>query len=474
MKYAFDVPTIFVNNYAFMREYGPPPPTTEVEVKGPAYMWDQVYLPQVQAHCESIRAAGSDTMTGQSLVATLEDAIISTAKVFRMTTVLIRAYLRPMSALIAFCEAEMGEAGAGIASRLLQGFDNATSAAGYGLSELTELAASSPEVVRALRAGEFERFESLEGAAEFLASLRQYLEAYGWRAESWARMHVPTWAEDPSVPLSLIARYLADPERSPSRGLERSALQRAEAVREAESLLPPGKLSEFRKLLDSSDVHVAVSEGRAMWQLLIVGSVRVPAVALGRKLMSSGVIGEPNDVFFLYLKELGEVATNPRSMQQEVEERKAELKRCEGLTPPGYLGVPPSMDRAPEDLRAVMRHLRGYGVTESPDERVINGMGASKGIVRGRARVLRGLNEAHRLQAGDILVCRTTAPPWTPLFAIAGAVVTDAGGILSHSAICAREFGIAAVVGTQIATARIEDGAFVIVDGEKGTVTLDA
>jgi pyruvate,water dikinase len=132
------------------------------------------------------------------------------------------------------------------------------------------------------------------------------------------------------------------------------------------------------------------------------------------------------------------------------------------------------MDSAPPDLRTVMRHLRGYGVVASADVSVINGMGASKGVVRGRARVLRGLDEAHRLADGDVLVCRSTAPPWTPLFSIAAAVVTDSGGILSHSAICAREYGIPAVVGTQVATSRIPDGAMVLVDGARGTVTIEA
>jgi pyruvate,water dikinase len=101
-------------------------------------------------------------------------------------------------------------------------------------------------------------------------------------------------------------------------------------------------------------------------------------------------------------------------------------------------------------------------------------MGASKGTVTGRARVIFGLDESHRLQPGDILVCRTTAPPWTSLFAMAGGVVTDAGGLLSHSAICAREFGIPAVVATQVGTARIPDGALITIDGEKGTVLIQS
>ena len=77
------------------------------------------------------------------------------------------------------------------------------------------------------------------------------------------------------------------------------------------------------------------------------------------------------------------------------------------------------------------------------------------------------------MEHGDILVCRTTAPPWTPLFAIAAGVVTDTGGVLSHSAICAREYAIPCVVATQIATRMIEDGAMIMVDGSSGVVRIE-
>ena len=95
-------------------------------------------------------------------------------------------------------------------------------------------------------------------------------------------------------------------------------------------------------------------------------------------------------------------------------------------------------------------------------------------MVRGVARVIKDLSDSVRLQKGEILVCATTAPPWTPLFAVAAGVVTDSGGILSHSAICAREYAIPCVVATQIGTAVIKDGATITVDGGKGTVEIES
>ena len=92
--------------------------------------------------------------------------------------------------------------------------------------------------------------------------------------------------------------------------------------------------------------------------------------------------------------------------------------------------------------------------------------------MQGTARVVRSLAEAAKLGEGDVLVTGTTSPPWTPLFATAGAIVTDTGGILSHCAVVAREYRIPAVVGTGAATQMIEDGQTIEVDGDSGTVRI--
>ena len=103
---------------------------------------------------------------------------------------------------------------------------------------------------------------------------------------------------------------------------------------------------------------------------------------------------------------------------------------------------------------------------------MLHGMRGSPGVARGTARVLRSLGEADRLEAGDVLVAETTAPPWTPLFGRAVAIVTDAGGILSHCAVVAREYEIPAVVGTKMGRSVIRDGQEIEVDGTNGTVRI--
>ena len=128
-----------------------------------------------------------------------------------------------------------------------------------------------------------------------------------------------------------------------------------------------------------------------------------------------------------------------------------------------------STKQPPDTIGAVP--LEGGTVKTPPDQSLIYGSAASRGVYTGRARVIHAADEGVRLQRGEVLVCETASPSWTPLFAIAGAVVTDGGSALGHAAITAREYGVPCVVATRVATRLIRDGTLVTVDGGAGTVT---
>ncbi len=125
-------------------------------------------------------------------------------------------------------------------------------------------------------------------------------------------------------------------------------------------------------------------------------------------------------------------------------------------------------------MEAALGKMFGMPVEPSTDPNVIPGIGASPGTVQGRARVVKNLSEASKVQPGDVLVCEMTMPAWTPLFSIASAVVADTGGVLSHCAIVSREYGMPCVVGTQIGTTALQDGMMLTVDGSQGIVRIDS
>lgn len=471
---AFGLDAAFSNGYAYMRDFSPPPPTPEVIEKGIG-IWDAEFVPRIAAFCQRIRSADYDSMPAEALADQLPALMTEAGQHFLYTMIVVFPFMGPTLGLVEFSSQVLGEQGPLLVASMLQGYANDTSAAGTGLEELKTLAMSLPEVAAAFRSGRLHAIEGVEGGPQFMDALHAYLRDYGWRVDDWALMHSPTWAEDPATPLRLIAAFAGGESGTPGASLERASAIRAAAERTVRSRLSGEPLEQLLGMLAVAQPHVAMSEGRARWQLTLAGSMRVPILALGGKLQVSGALADPNDAFYLTTAELMAAAAAPSAATLGVvEQRKQELEYQHSLVPPSFLGAPPDLASLPPEAMPVMTRFFGLGVELSLDAAVINGNAASSGVARGRARVIRELADSDRLEPGDILVCTLTAPPWAPLFAIAAGVVTDTGGVISHSAICAREFAIPCVAGTMIGTTVIPDGAFITVDGDRGIVLLES
>jgi phosphoenolpyruvate synthase/pyruvate phosphate dikinase len=152
-------------------------------------------------------------------------------------------------------------------------------------------------------------------------------------------------------------------------------------------------------------------------------------------------------------------------LRPRIAARQVEHRADRRIMPPDFLGAPP----APQDW---VDRYEGPPVPLKAKRGELRGIGASPGVVKSAARVAHTLEEGLVLNQGEILVCATADPNWTPLFALAAALVTDAGGSLCHAAVVAREYGIPAVVGTHTATRTIVTGQVVEVDGAAGVVRL--
>jgi len=369
------------------------------------------------------------------------------------------------------------------ALRLLQGFDNQTLAGDRVLWQLSRAALTLPAVRQALaECAAADVLPALEQSGEggrFLAELRAYLDQYGQRLNVFGALTEPSWIEDPTPAIACLKAYTTRPEALPEAEQARLAAERDEAVAQARATLagyPQPVVTQFETLLKAAQSAVGIKEDNHWVIERLFFQMRRLALECGRRLAEAGALETADDVFHLTADELldgGKSGVILPPVHERVKERKVELEHF-SRTPPPMLGIMPPLELADGGplFRAIMKSDVPGPTGSRGDAQALHGQAGSSGIVRGIAKVVRSLADAGKLQPGDILVAETTMPPWTPLFGIAAAVVTNTGGVLSHCAIVAREYHIPAVVGTGRATQTFHDGQLLEVDGTAGLVRL--
>ena len=373
------------------------------------------------------------------------------------------------------------------AYQILQGYHTRPVDAAHGLWDLSRAAKASPELTRIFDENHprdlKKALEQSDEGRAFLAKLDAYLYDFGWRSDAVYDLADTPWNEDPQIPLGNIARYIPMDDAADPMIMFNAAVGRREELTariRAKLADDPAKLARFEELFDAAQYAYPLTEDHAFYidQMGVVLFRRFTR-AVGERLANLGSIEQGDDVFFLYDVEVRDAIANGTDHRSLVAERKAEWEACAQASPPDILGTPPPPPQ-PGDfvdpfMDAVTSRLLGIKAPPTGDEdpNMVDGVAGSPGTYTGVARVVRSLEEAGDLEDGEIMVCEMTLPPWVPMFAIAGAVVADVGGVMSHCAIVAREFAIPAVVGSVNGTSRIQTGQTVTVDGTNGNVWLD-
>ena len=305
----------------------------------------------------------------------------------------------------------------------------------------------------------------------------------------------PVPADDPSALLDTVKFYLRGQGNDPHERQRLSAARREDQtermlVRLGRTRLGRSRRASFIRLLRWAQKSAPIREDALADVGLAWPLIRRMLLELGQRLVYSGVIAGPADVFWLRQQELqsavefGLAAPQPPGTAESlapvavaitgavrpvradvVEERKMLWRGQAKASAPQLLPETRWMKRAFESMMPAR--------SQEQQGDVIKGVGASAGRVSAPARVLGGPQDFGQMAPGEVLVARITTPAWTSLFAMASAVVTDVGGPLSHSSIVAREYGIPAVLGTGVATQRLTSGQQITVDGDAGTVTVE-
>jgi pyruvate,water dikinase len=365
------------------------------------------------------------------------------------------------------------------------GYDSLPIRAEKSLHDLAQWCRERPSLATTLvegtasgLAGRLEEVEPPVGAlpeewSEFRSRFGAHLESFG-HAIYDLDFSKPVAADDPAPLIETLRHLIQGQGSDPYRRQKEAADRREEAVRGLNLRLRGWRRHWFNRLLVWAQRYAPLREDALGdvglgWPLL-----RRMLLELGRRLVGSGVIRRPEEVFWLTESEVDELVESLQAgkrlladKSQAVDERKARIERESLHTPPIALPEKGGAKFAGVDMA---RWLPARTSQEAGN--TLKGIGASPGQVTATARVLRGPGDFGQMKHGDVLVAAITTPAWTPLFALASGVVTDVGGPLSHSSIVAREYGIPAVLGTGLATRRIRSGETITVDGSAGTVTL--
>jgi pyruvate,water dikinase len=297
-------------------------------------------------------------------------------------------------------------------------------------------------------------------AAEALAG---FLARYGERAVAEIDLGLPRWSEDPSHVIGVIANYLRldDPSLAPDALFARGAAEAEQTIEELTRRVGGLRGRVVRFALGRARALAGLRELPKYYMVTALAAVRAQLSAVGAELAGRGRLAAADDVFFLTLGEvrgsLGASGPEPADLRELVARRREEYDR--ELRRRHVPRVLLSDGTEPEAVATAGTRVEG----------ALTGTPASAGTVTGTARVILDPVGAH-LEPGEILVCPSTDPGWTPLFLTAGGLVMEMGGANSHGAVVAREYGIPAVVGVARATEHIATGQRITVDGTAGAI----
>jgi len=347
------------------------------------------------------------------------------------------------------------------AAHLTTGLPDMKSAeVGRELEALAHEARQRPEVQRILCEAPPEvvltRLRESAAGRAFLSRLAAFMDKHGHASLREFELSYPRWREDPTYIITMLRNRLSSPSsKKPADG--KQPLQTLRRQLRAH----PFRRLFFELLLYWTRRYSVARENMKYTFVMAHSHLRDVYRALGARLTKQGKLSCAEDIFFLTLEELEHLVQGTKpEIQDMVHHRREQYHRHLEAEPPTVI------------VEDAAGHRWTWSAQKPTRATVLEGLAASPGRVTGRAKVIHDLRSAH-LEAGEILVAPATNPAWSPLLLAAGGLVTEIGGLLSHGAIVAREYGLPAVLNVRDATRLIRTGQRITVDGEAGLVYLE-
>ena len=346
--------------------------------------------------------------------------------------------------------------------------NNITSKMGLELLDVADVIRPYPKVIDYLQHAKDDNF--LEQIVEFECgeetrdAILSYLQKYGMRCSGEIDITRPRWSEKPAALIPMILSNIKNFKPNESRRIfeqgRREALKKEQKLLDRLKQLPDGnqKAKETKEMIDIIRNFAGFREYPKYHMISRYFVYKRALLKEAQRLERTGVIREKEDIYYLSFEEFREVVGTNKLDYQVIKKRKSDYKSYEKLTPPRVITSDGEI-------------IRGKYNRENLPASAIVGLPVSSGVIEGRARIIAKLEEAD-LENGDILVTTFTDPSWTPLFVSIKGLVTEVGGLMTHGAVIAREYGLPAVVGVENATKLIKDGQRIRVNGTEGYVEI--
>ncbi|MGG4048945.1 phosphoenolpyruvate synthase [Paenibacillus favisporus] len=346
--------------------------------------------------------------------------------------------------------------------------NNITSEMGLALLDVADVIRPYPEVIDYLQHVTEDHFldelVKFDGGREAQEAIYDYLSKYGMRCTGEIDISRTRWSEKPIMLVPMILSNIKNFEPHESR--RRFEQGRQEALAKEQELLnrlkqlPDGdqKADETKRMIDLVRNFIGYREYPKYGWVSRYFVYKQALLKEAERLVQAGVIHDIEDIYYLTFEELHEAVRTNMLDDRIISKRKDEYKVYEKLTPPRVITSDGEMFRG------------SYQRGDLPADAIL-GLPVSSGVIEGRARVILSMEDA-ALEEGDILVTAFTDPSWTPLFVSIKGLITEVGGLMTHGAVIAREYGLPAVVGVDHATKLIKDGQRIRVNGTEGYIEI--
>lgn len=345
---------------------------------------------------------------------------------------------------------------------------NVSSEMGLELGDLADVIRPYPAALEYMKQANDRTFlaglTQIAGGKEIKPAFTEFLRKYGMRCPGEIDISRPRWRERPTQLVPAIISHIQSTQPGEHREkFEKGKVDAAQAEQVLLRRLKQTRAGNFKarimvKLVGTYRENMGLREYPKYFMVRVMDEYKQAIMEEAERLIRKGILVQPDDVFYLTLEELEIALTTGQVDLQKIADLKEKYAEYAKLKPPRVLtseGEAIFGSYAPRDL----------------PEGALAGIPVSSGVVEGRARVITKLEEA-TLEKGDILVAPFTDPGWTPLFVSASGLVTEIGGLMTHGAVVAREYGIPAVVGVDDATRKIQDGQKIRVNGTQGFVEI--